>query len=409
LNSPSRIIIAGGGAAGIFAAITVAELQPGAEVIVLEKGTDFLTKVRISGGGRCNVTHACFDSREFATRYPRGKQELIGPLHRFGAQDTVAWFANRGVELKAESDGRMFPVTNSSQTIIDCLLSGARNAGVHLVTRCGVKSATQRENNAGFTLTLTTGETMNCDCLLLAMGGCRTPAVGNLATSLGHTLEPPVPSLFTFKVPTPWLTELAGVSVPVVGVSAAGLRQHGALLVTHTGLSGPAILRLSAWGARLLHDCNYKFPLCIHWLPDRNEKQIADELQRRRKEQPARLVVNMPIAPLSVRLWKALVLAAGVERDTRWSELSRDGLHRLIQQLQRTELSVTGKNLNKEEFVTCGGVRLREVNFKTMESRICPSLYFAGELLDIDGLTGGFNFQAAWTTGWIAGQSIAKP
>jgi predicted Rossmann fold flavoprotein len=406
--SACRVIIVGGGAAGFFAAITCAKAKPGADVTILEKSSQFLSKVRISGGGRCNVTHACFDAREFATRFPRGEQPLIGPFQRFQARDTVAWFGARGVKLKTESDGRMFPVTDSSETIIDCLVESAKAAGVKLVTNCGVQHLSKRADGK-FDVTRSTGKTDECNRVLLATGGCRTAAAGQLAVSLGHTLDPPVPSLFTFHTATPWLHKLAGISVESAGVSIPGtrLRERGAILVTHSGLSGPAILRLSAWGARELHDRDYQFPLRINWLPHLDAEQIASELNARREQQPAKLVVNAPVAPLPARLWEQLVLTSGIDADTRWSRLTRASHHRLIQQLTRTELAVTGKSLNKDEFVTCGGVRLREVDFKTMESRICPGLYFAGELLDIDGITGGFNFQAAWTTGWIAGQAMA--
>ena len=406
--SARRVIVVGGGAAGFFAAITCAELMPDAEVMILEEGPEFLAKVKVSGGGRCNVTHACFDPREFATRFPRGERELIGPFQRFGASDTVAWFKKRGVRLNAECDGRMFPLNNSSQTIIDCFVKAAEAAGVKLRTKCGVERVTRRVDGQ-FELTLSSGEALVCDRLLLATGGCRTTAAGQLAVSLGHTLEPPVPSLFTFSLDTPWLKELAGVSVESVEVSVPDteFRQRDALLVTHTGLSGPVILRLSAWGARVLHDRDYRFPLHLYWLPKLDQEEIATELQWRRSQQPARLVANTPIPPLPARLWEQLVLAAGVQPDTRWAVITRSDQHSLLQQLIRTELQVTGKSLNKEEFVTCGGVRLSEVNFRTMQSRICPGLFFAGELLDIDGITGGFNFQAAWTTGWIAGNAMA--
>ncbi|MEI6780782.1 MAG: NAD(P)/FAD-dependent oxidoreductase [Verrucomicrobiota bacterium] len=402
-----RVVVAGGGAAGFFAAIACAEAAPGLEVSLFEKGPQFLSKVRVSGGGRCNVTHACFDAREFAAHYPRGERELIAPLQRFQASDTVAWFQSRGVKLKTERDGRMFPVTDSAQTIIDCLLSAASAAGVRLHLNRGVDSATKRPDGA-FDLKLSDGETLACGCLLLATGGCRAPALGQLAVSLGHSLEPPVPSLFTLHIDTPWLRELAGVSVEAVEATVPGTRlsETGALLLTHWGLSGPAILRLSAWGARALHRLNYRFPLRLNWLPRFSPEALAAELQSRREAQPARLVVNTPIAPLSARLWERLVRASGIPGDTRWAALSRSARHQLVQQLLRTELPVTGKSLNKDEFVTCGGVRLSEVDLKTMQSRLCPGLYFAGELLDLDGLTGGFNFQAAWTTGWIAGNGM---
>lgn len=404
-----RIIVVGGGAAGFFAALACADAGCDAEIIIIEKGPQFLSKVRISGGGRCNVTHACFDVREFASHYPRGGRELIGPFHQFQARDTVAWFAERGVPLKTEADGRMFPTTNSSQTIVDCLLRNTQSTGVRLMLNYGVEGINRRPGG-GFDVSLSNGQTIECHRLLLATGGCRTAALGKLAVSLGHTLEPPVPSLFTFRIATPWLAELAGVAVATVELSVPGtaLCEQGPLLVTHSGLSGPAVLRLSAWGARSLHERGYCFPLQVNWLPQFSEDTLAAEMQLRRQSQGARLVVNTPIAPVAARLWANLVRAAGIAETTRWAELSRTEQHRLVQQLLNTELPVSGKSLNKDEFVTCGGVRLREVDFKAMQSRICPSLFFAGEVLDIDGLTGGFNFQAAWTTGWIAGQAMAR-
>lgn len=403
----SRIIIVGGGAAGFFAAITCAQAAADAEVIIVEKTPQFLAKVRISGGGRCNVTHACFDARELTKRYPRGERALIAPFHRFQASDAVVWFEARGVKLKTEPDGRMFPTTDSSQTIIDCLMHEARAAGVELLTNHGVEQV--RQTGEQFELIFSNGESLTCNRLLLATGGCRTPVLGQLATSLGHTLEPPVPSLFTFHIESPWLRALSGVSLESAEVSVpqSGLRERAALLITHWGLSGPAILRLSAWGARPLHDLNYQFTLHVNWLPHLNPETLARELESRRNAHPARLVINVPVTPLSARLWEALVMASGVTRDTRWSALSRGAQHGLIEQLLRSEFLVTGKSLNKDEFVTCGGVRLSEVNFKTMESRIRPGLFFAGEVLDIDGITGGFNFQSAWTTGWLAGRAMA--
>jgi predicted Rossmann fold flavoprotein len=407
MNSRS-IGIVGGGAAGFFAALACAEAGCPDEIVILEKGPQVLTKVRISGGGRCNVTHAGFDAREFASRYPRGGRELIGPFKQFQASDTVAWFAAHGVRLKTESDGRMFPVTDSSQTIVDCLLNAAQAARVKWIANRGVERAT-RQPDGGFELALSNGERLSCDRLLLALGGCRTPALGQLAVSLGHTLEPPVPSLFTFHLETSWLRGLAGISVDPVKLSVpdTALGEQGALLVTHSGLSGPAVLRLSAWGARLLHERDYRFPLHVNWLPHWSAETLTTEFEARRNSQPARRAANSPIPPLSGRLWEQLVLASGAAPDTRWSALSRSARHRLVEQLLRTEFVVSGKSLNQEEFVTCGGVRLDEVNFKTMESRVCPGLYLAGEVLDIDGITGGFNFQAAWTTGWIAGRAMA--
>jgi len=446
-----QIIVVGGGAAGFFAAIAAAE--QGVPVTVLEKTSRFLDKVRISGGGRCNVTHAALDSRDFAARYPRGGKALLAPFQKFSARDTVAWFETRGVKLKTEADGRMFPVTDSSQSIMDCLMTAARRAGVNLRLNAGVECVAKRAGG-GFEITLARqfsslslreeragrepergvadkthvlspdlssgfaggegensaqGETLICDRLLLATGGCRAAAAGRLAMSLGHTLQPPVPSLFTFHIESPWLRSLAGISVGAVEVSVppAKLRERGPLLATHWGVSGPAILRLSAWGARSLHGLDYRFPLLVNWLPEFSAEKITREFQARREASGARLVVNVPLEPLPARLWEQLVLAAGIARDTRWATLTRSQMHALAQQLARTEFPVTGKSLNQDEFVTCGGVRLAEVNFKTMESKVCPGLFFAGELLDIDGVTGGFNFQAAWTTGWLAGTAMA--
>jgi predicted Rossmann fold flavoprotein len=419
--SSKHVVVVGGGAAGFFAAIAAAE--QGTQVTILEKTSRFLDKVRISGGGRCNVTHACFDSREFASRYPRGGRALLGPFQKFSARDTVAWFESRGVALKTENDGRMFPVTDSSQTIIDCLMDAAKKAGVNFRLNGAVESAAKTAAGA-FELvcapahppsTRSTSaiapalaQKLSCDRLLLATGGCRAAVAGQLAVALGHTLESPVPSLFTFQIESPWLRELAGVStLAEVSVPAAKLRERGPLLLTHWGLSGPAILKMSAWGARALHDLNYKFPLLVNWLPDSNPEKILAEFQARRESAGAKLLVNVPLFPLTARLWEQLILAAGIVRETRWAMLTRAEANALAQTLTRTEFFVTGKSLNKDEFVTCGGVKLNEVNFKTMESKICPGLFFAGELLDIDGITGGFNFQAAWTTGFIAGRAMA--
>ena len=398
----------GGGAAGFFAAITCAEAAPDARLILLEKSARFLDKVRISGGGRCNVTNACSDPREFVAHYPRGDRAMIGALHRFQARDTVAWFESRGVRLITQPDGRLFPSSDSSQTIIDCLVHAAQKAGVELRVHSGVASIARRPGG-GFVLRLANGEALAGDRVLLATGGCRSAALGQLAVGLGHTLEPPVPSLFTFCIDSPWLHALAGIAVEdtEVRVPPAGLRERGPLMVTHWGLSGPAILRLSAWGARKLSALDYRFPLLVNWLPRLTPEDLAAELRARRETQGARQVVNAPIPPLTARHWEALVLAAGVGRDIRWASLEREQQQRLVGQLGRTEFAVAGKSLNKDEFVTCGGVRLPEVNFKTMESRVCPGLHLAGELLDIDGLTGGFNFQAAWTTGFIAGRAMA--
>lgn len=397
----------GGGAAGFFAAIAAAE--SGADVTILEKSTRVLDKVRISGGGRCNVTHACFEPREFVTRYPRGGRALLGPFTKFSARDTVTWFEERGVKLKTEADGRMFPVTDSSQTIVDCLMNGAQKAGVKLRLN-GTLESVVKNPEGKFELVLSGGEKVICDRLLLATGGCRAAVAGQLAVSLGHTIEPPVPSLFTFQIESTWLRSLAGVSLELaeVSVPSAKLRERGPLLVTHWGLSGPAVLKISAWGARALHDLNYQFALLVNWLPASNAEKITQEFQARRESAGAKLLVNVPLFPLTARLWEQLVLAAGIPRETRWAALTRAQSQALVQQILCTEFAVTGKSLNKDEFVTCGGVKLGEVDFRTMESKVRPGLFFAGELLDIDGVTGGFNFQAAWTTGWIAGHAMVE-
>jgi predicted Rossmann fold flavoprotein len=403
----TELVIVGGGAAGFFAAITAARANANCKVSLFERSSQFLSKVRISGGGRCNVTHALFDPRTFTTRYPRGERQLISPFHRFSAKDTVGWFEARGVLLKREEDGRMFPVTDSSETIIDCLIEDAQNAGVRLFTRKGIESARAR-SEGGFELKFSGGELINCDRLLLATGGCRSiGGVVELVRSLGHTVESPVPSLFSLHVPAPWLRSLPGISMSDVELSAEKLRERGPLLITHNGISGPVVLRLSAWGARILHEKNYRFTLRVNWIPKMNEAELRTEFQSRRNTEPTRRVNNSPPGALPARLWEKLVANAGVSSETMWTSLTRAGVNELVRQLRATELEVDGKSLNKDEFVTCGGVRLREINFKTMESRITPNLYFAGELLDIDGITGGFNFQAAWTTGWIAGHAMA--
>lgn len=402
------MVVAGGGAAGYFAAIRCAELLGPGRVILLEKTGKPLAKVRISGGGRCNVTHACFDPRELAARYPRGSKELLGPFQRFQPRDTIAWFQERGVALKVESDGRMFPTTDNSETIIDCLTRAAAAAGVDVRLNCGVESVSRRAEG-GFDLTLSDGAALPCDKLLLAAGGARSGNLAPVVAGFGHTIVPPVPSLFTFHIEAPWLKALAGLSVreAEASVEACRLRERGPVLVTHWGLSGPAILRLSAWGARSLHALDYRFTLRMNWLPRLDHAGLTQELGERREQHGMRKILTTPMAPLPARLWQALVSAAGIDPEARWSTLSKAQRLALMDQLHRCDLPVFSKSLNKEEFVTAGGILLKEVNFKTMESRLCPGLHFAGEFLDIDGITGGFNFQAAWTTGWIAGGAMA--
>ncbi|HET7536845.1 MAG TPA: NAD(P)/FAD-dependent oxidoreductase [Candidatus Didemnitutus sp.] len=428
--SKRTIGIVGGGAAGFFAAIASAEANPAASVTLFEATAHLLAKVKVSGGGRCNVTHACFEPRELVRRYPRGGRELLGAFSRWQPRDTVAWFGQRGVTLKTEEDGRMFPVTDNSQTIVDCLQNAARAAGVIVRTNCGVKTvergvpdalssnasglpseALAKEGAHGppFQLHLTTGETVACDRLLLATGGNKSNAGFEIARGFGHAIEPPVPSLFTFHITDPRLKELSGISVEDAATAVVGtpLKERGPLLITHWGMSGPAILKLSAWGARILHDCDYKFTLRVNWLPQLNAETARGTLEAARGANPKRKVINGCPVALPARLWEKLVPAAGIAPDALWSGVGNALLRALAAQICEAEFAVNGKSMFKEEFVTCGGVRLAEVDFKTMESRLVPGLHFAGEVLDIDGITGGFNFQSAWTTGWLAGRAMA--
>jgi len=367
--------------------------------------------VRISGGGRCNVTRACFDPRQLALGFPRGSRELIGPFTRFGPAETVDWFRGRGVELKAEGDGRMFPVTDDSATIVDCLVSAARRAGVGIATSSGVTSVSREAGGArpGFLVSLSGGGRVPADRVLIATGGGGSPGGLGIAASLGHSIAPPVPSLFTFNVDDPRIRGLEGVAVPMAAAAVKGtrLREAGPVLVTHWGLSGPAILRLSAWGARELHAAKYSFTLCVNWAEPRTPDEARRSLEAERAGHPSRLVANSNPFGIPSRLWDRLAGAAGIPPGTAWSGVSNDLLRALAAQASDSRFAVAGKSTNKEEFVTCGGVRLAQVDMATMESRLCPGLYFAGEVLDIDGITGGYNFQSAWTTGWQAGRAMA--
>ena len=413
-----QIIIAGGGAAGFFAAIACAEVDPDCAVTLCEATAHPLAKVKVSGGGRCNVTHACFEPRELVQRYPRGGRELLGAFHRWQPRDTVAWFESRGVPLKTEEDGRMFPVTDNSQTIVDCLHGAARQAGVRVRLQAGVRrvgrvvpNAPQAAGkiNGAFSVELTTGEVVECDRLLLATGGNRSNAGLEIAARLGHAIEPPVPSLFTFHIKDPRLAGLAGVSVEsaVTAVRGTALKESGPLLITHWGLSGPAVLKLSAWGARTLHDGGYKFALAVNWAPRFTTETCRAELERARAANPRKQLGTWCPLGLPLRLWEALLPAAGIPPAAQWASVPGAALRALAAQVCAGEFNVDGKSLFKEEFVTCGGVRLSEIDFKTMESRLVPGLHFAGEVIDVDGITGGFNFQNAWTTGWLAGRAMA--
>ncbi len=403
--SQKTVAIIGGGAAGFFAAIACAEALPEARVILIEKSAKPLAKVRVSGGGRCNVTHHCFEPSELVTRYPRGHRELRGPFHRFQPQDTVDWFSRHGVELKTECDGRMFPVTDDSETIVSCLMEAAEEAGVELWTQCAVENICAEGGT--YVLALAQRDDLRADALLLATGGTRGGHA--LAEDLGHSIVPTVPSLFTFNIPDSPLLDLAGVAVEsaTVALPTAKLSETGPLLLTHWGFSGPAILKLSAWGARHLHDCAYRTSVHINWLGDMTVDACADALRHYQAEHTRRQMETICPFNLPKRLWQRLIEVAGLTPTKRWYLESQPNLRRLAQRLTDDVYRISGKTTYKEEFVTCGGIALKEVDLRTMQSKLHPGLFFAGEILDIDGVTGGFNFQNAWTSGWVAGHAIA--
>ena len=409
-----RIAVAGGGAAGFFGAISAATHNSSAEITLFESTHKLLHKVRISGGGRCNVTYHCFDPAELARNYPRGNKELLGPFNRFQPSDTVAWFEKQGVRLKVEQDGRMFPVTNQSSTVVDCLLNAARASGVQVRLGARVKSiqaAVAAKDAPQFEIELQDGVRQRYDRLLLATGS--SPHGHRLAETLGHTIVPCVPSLFTFKVTDSRLDGLAGISFENVKLTLTDndknqLEQTGGLLITHWGLSGPAVLKLSAWGARMLQRSNYKAELLINLLPDYSADHLYRELLAYKEQNSRKRVQKEPVFPVPGRYWSRIVQFVGIAEETTWTNVSKGALTALVSELSGGRFAVSGKGIFKEEFVTCGGVNLKEVDFKTMQSKLSPGLYFAGEVLDIDGITGGFNFQSAWTTGWIAGSSIVS-
>lgn len=404
-----KIAIIGGGAAGYFAAITAAEANPSAQVTIYEQSKRTLQKVKISGGGRCNVTHNCFDPKELATRYPRGAKELRAAFHRWQPQDTIDWFAQRGVQIKAEPDGRMFPTTDDSQTIIDCFHQAARKAGVQLRKENGVKSLSiqQTTNNKQLILQLSDGGSVSADKVLVATGSLKASPLTSSLEILGHSIAPLAPSLFAFNLADKRTHGLAGLSVQNACVRTADKKstQQGPILITHKGLSGPAILRLSAWEARALQDLKYHFEIQVNWLGNVSENQLREQFKRLRKGKT--LVKTKVFEQLPRRLWERLVEYVGIADGTKWAQLPKDKEAALIRELIDGRYNVLGKTTNKDEFVTCGGVKLKEIDFKTMESRIVPGLHFAGECLDIDGITGGFNFQAAWTGGRLAGLAMA--
>ena len=395
-------LIVGGGAAGFFTAINIVERNPKAKVAILERGAEVLGKVRISGGGRCNVTHACFEPNELVKFYPRGEKELRGPFHQFCSGDTIEWFERHGVDLKIEDDGRMFPVSNSSQTIIDCFLKATQQLGIKVLTGQSVQSIFKKDN---YWKIDTQNQNYQAENLILATGS--NPKIWEMLQEFGHAIIPPLPSLFTFNSKDPRIKELPGVSAKVtVRVKDTKLEATGPLLITHWGMSGPAILKLSAWGARILHDKNYQFTLLVNWLNDLDTEEALVQLKTLKQEQAKKTVAKKSPFELTNRLWESLVLASGISTETKWADLSKIQLQHLAQQLTNGIFSIKGKSTFKEEFVTAGGIDLKEINFKTMESKIHPNLYFAGEIVNIDAITGGFNFQNAWTSGFIVANAV---
>lgn len=405
--SKKNLIVIGGGAAGVFCAVNAARM--GLRVIVLEKTGKLLSKVKVSGGGRCNVTHACFDIGEMAQRYPRGGHFARKAFYKWFTSDTIAWFAERGVELKTEADGRMFPVTDSSQTVIDCLLGEAGRLGVDVRLHAEVREV--RPVDAGFAVRLADGRDIDCDYVCIACGGYPKAPMFDWIRALGHTIEDPVPSLFTFNMPGDAITRLMGVAVSDAQVKIAGskLVERGPVLITHWGLSGPAVLRLSAWGARELAGLGYHFSIVVNWVPELNDQELRARLQELRFEWGARMIgSSVPFEGVPRRLWEYWLDSSGVRKDIRWADLAARDQNRLAGLLVTGNFSIRGKTTFKEEFVTAGGVRLTEVDPGSCQSRKVPGLFFAGEILDVDGVTGGFNFQHAWTSGWIVADTVAR-
>ena len=408
MKKTANVIIVGGGAAGFFTAINIAEKSPHLKIIILERSKEVLTKVKISGGGRCNVTHAQFDPKELTLNYPRGEKEMLGPFHRFMTGDTVDWFENRGIQLKAEDDGRMFPVSDSSQTIVDCFVMEAERRGIEVLKKHLVKSIKKLEDQ--WSVRTSEGDFVS-DHLLIATGS--NTKVWAILESLGHTIVPPVPSLYTFKIEDERISNLPGVSnhasVKVLdGNGKSILESEGPLLITHWGMSGPAILKLSAWGALQLHDLEYQFKIKVNWLPNYSEEKILKKLRNIKKEFNKKSVTGNSQFELPKRLWQSIAKSAGIPQEFSWAELTNVKLQKLSEQLTKSVFEVNGKSTFKEEFVTAGGVNLKEVNFKRFESKIHKNLFFAGEVLNIDAITGGFNFQNAWTGGFIVAHAITK-
>jgi predicted Rossmann fold flavoprotein len=413
MNNPKILVVIGGGAAGFFCAVNAARIHKGLKVILIEKSNKLLSKVKVSGGGRCNTTHACFNISELITYYPRGTSFLKKAFHHFSTSDTVSWFEERGVVLKTESDGRMFPVTDSSQTIIDCLLSEAQKYQVEIIMNADArqvsfdskeKSATDKK----FVVTLANGKEIHSDYLCISSGGLMKAAQFQWLEKSGHTIVPPVPSLFTFNVPGNAITDLMGITVSNVTVKLIGtkLQQEGNLLITHWGMSGPAILKLSSYGALELATKNYDFHFSVNWLSHFNENTLREKMQLLRFDIASQKIINRNPFGLPSRLWEFLLKISGVNEELRWADLPAKEQNKLIKNLCSQEFHAKGKTTFKEEFVTAGGIELTEIDSNSMQSKLVPGLFFAGEIINVDGVTGGFNFQNAWTTGWIAAQHV---
>lgn len=398
------VIVVGGGASGFFTAINLAEQKPDLRIAILERSNEVLSKVKISGGGRCNVTHACFIPNVLAKFYPRGERELKGPFHTFCTGDVMEWFAERGVALKIEDDGRVFPESDNSQTIIDCFLNEAASFNIKIIKQTIVQNLVNEDD---FWKIETSKDIYQAKHLVMATGS--NTKILNLLTTLDHSIVNPVPSLFTFNIKDDRIKDLMGVATEMVSVKVknTSLKASGPLLITHWGMSGPAILRLSAWGARELFDKSYQFQLIVNWTNDFVFDEVLEELMNNKQEHSKKTIIKHPQYTLTHRLWQQLVKAADISETIIWADVSKKQLVKLAEQLTQSEFNVNGKSTFKEEFVTAGGIDLKEVNFKSMESKLLNNLYFTGEILNIDAITGGFNFQNAWTTGYLAANAIA--
>lgn len=403
MNIPKKLVVIGGGAAGFFGAIKAAESNPNLAITILEQGNDILGKVRISGGGRCNVTNACLEPSELVKFYPRGEKELLAPFMQFNCQHTMQWFEQRNVKLKTEADGRIFPISNRSQTIIDCLYNTAIENNITIIKQAKVFTI-QKEDS--FIISYNKNEELTADYLLVTSGSSQL--IWQLLENLGHTIVKPVPSLFTFNSKAEILKGLEGIVLKdtIVKINQEKITQSGAILITHTGLSGPAILKLSAFAAHALFDCNYQFQLLINWINETNQDCLEFFKQQKTIHHKKQLK-NFNIYELPNRFWLKVLEVNKINIEKIAADLSKQEIQQIATTLTQTIIEVFSKNTNKEEFVTAGGVHLKEIHFKTMESKKIPNLYFAGEVMNIDAVTGGFNFQAAWTTSYIAGSSIA--